>query len=381
MKRLLIAIIALSMLLVFGGTSLAGLNDGLVAYYPLNGDPYDASINGNDPTDISNISYINGVLGEAAYFSGDQAYLRFDERHDYPYRTVTFWIKVSSFDTPHKSRKALGTDGGDQYKQYGTFGAGTHNQDGVNTIRLAAGGADGTNAYEILNASLDQWYHAAMVLNGDNVHYYVDGIYKYSTYSTTVSSVSNQGYFKMGATRTLDQRRFFKGALDEVRIYNRALSECEIQELYSGRIDADQDGFTACEGDCNDNDSSIYPNAPELCDGIDNDCDDNVPSNEVDTDNDGYLACDDCNDENDAINKDAIEIPNNYVDENCDGDFGDCYPCDRWRNHGAYVRCVAHSIEEWCGLGVFTEVECDNLVNSAARSDIGKKGYIPPECE
>ena len=40
--------------------------------------------------------------------------------------------------------------------------------------------------------------------------------------------------------------------------------------------DLDADGFTEAEGDCNDNNASIYPGAPELCDGFDNDCDDDL---------------------------------------------------------------------------------------------------------
>lgn len=37
--------------------------------------------------------------------------------------------------------------------------------------------------------------------------------------------------------------------------------------------DADGDGFTRSQGDCNDNDRMVFPNAIELCDGKDNDCD------------------------------------------------------------------------------------------------------------
>src|SRR5262249_53683289 len=36
--------------------------------------------------------------------------------------------------------------------------------------------------------------------------------------------------------------------------------------------DADKDGVTIANGDCDDNDASRHPGAPELLDGLDNDC-------------------------------------------------------------------------------------------------------------
>jgi alpha-tubulin suppressor-like RCC1 family protein len=42
----------------------------------------------------------------------------------------------------------------------------------------------------------------------------------------------------------------------------------------SSDVDGDGDCFTENQDDCNDNDNSIYPGAPEICgDGIDQDCD------------------------------------------------------------------------------------------------------------
>ncbi len=50
-----------------------------------------------------------------------------------------------------------------------------------------------------------------------------------------------------------------------------------------GFEDADGDGVAACE-DCNDTNAAVSPNNPEICDGIDNDCDGDVDSDTDPTD-------------------------------------------------------------------------------------------------
>lgn len=92
--------------------------------------------------------------------------------------------------------------------------------------------------------------------------------------------------------------------------------------------DADGDGYTVDQGDCDDQDWSRYPGASEgggssgtTGDGIDNDCDGVVDEGTdlYDDDADGVTEVEgDCDDEDPAIHPGAEEIADNSVDENCD---------------------------------------------------------------
>ena len=85
-------------------------------------------------------------------------------------------------------------------------------------------------------------------------------------------------------------------------------------------VDYDLDGLMVCDGDCNDDEASVYPGATEILDdGIDQDCDGSDQESEpVDADGDGYTSEDDCDDTNAAIYPGASEICDT-LDNDCDG--------------------------------------------------------------
>lgn len=85
--------------------------------------------------------------------------------------------------------------------------------------------------------------------------------------------------------------------------------------------DDDKDGFTTCDGDCDDSDPTVNPMAKEICDFKDNNCDGMVDEG-FDKDRDGFTTCDgDCDDSDPKINPKAKEVCNG-IDDNCDGKLG-----------------------------------------------------------
>jgi hypothetical protein len=83
----------------------------------------------------------------------------------------------------------------------------------------------------------------------------------------------------------------------------------------------DQDGDgSPCESDCDDADATVFPGAPEACDGVDRDCDPATPAGgELDGDADGSLACLDCDDADPVRFPGAEELCGDGIDEDCDG--------------------------------------------------------------
>ena len=156
------------------------------------------------------------------------------------------------------------------------------------------------------------------------------------------SSNFNQDVKVIDVEKTLNSKR----NTIEVTVRGKPGGALTVQVLAEdGDVDFDSDGFTRVEGDCDDNNSSVNPNAQEICDGVDNNCDGQVDEGRKttfyeDADGDGYgnpqvttKACSkpsgyvtnntDCDDTNAAVNPGATEIKKNGIDDDCNASTPD----------------------------------------------------------
>ena len=77
-----------------------------------------------------------------------------------------------------------------------------------------------------------QWHHVGFVYDMDTFHrlLYVDGVLVAED-TTVVSGMPSDGGLHIGASKDLDAASFFSGMIDDVRIYNQALTAEQIEAL------------------------------------------------------------------------------------------------------------------------------------------------------
>ncbi|WP_069469927.1 LamG domain-containing protein [Candidatus Marithrix sp. Canyon 246] len=232
MKRLKCCLRAV--LLIAIGFSLipvvwADLSDGLVAYYPFDGNANDESGNGNHGT-VHGATLIrdrNGNAENGYSFNGKKDYIHLSSLDSIGFKngTVTLWFKLATgFHTGNKAINLFSKD--NQAHEQNVIEAYFDRNTGK--IKLDYGDF-GQSIFSDSDSWDYQWYHFAFKWGNIGLKMYVNGIKQTDTLDI-VSPVNADTITHIGTHQAVTN--FFKGDIDDIRIYNRALSDSEIQQLY-----------------------------------------------------------------------------------------------------------------------------------------------------
>jgi len=203
-------------------TSVAeGADPSLVAWYRFDGDAFDSSGNELHGTEIGNPTYEAGVFGQAISLDGDGDYVDCGLAPEFDitdFITFTYWIKVVEFDKEWNTVLSRGDD------SWRSSRAGLNN-----FMEAAVGGTTGNYTYGITPVDDEQWHHVAWVYDGTMNYLYVDGEVDATEENSGQITVSS--YPLWIGDNSQATGRFWTGLIDDVQIYNRALSQEEVQRV------------------------------------------------------------------------------------------------------------------------------------------------------
>ena len=182
----------------------------------------DSSTNGYDGTLNNAPKWVEGKVGKALAFDGKDDFVDMSEiTLDSSAITTTAWIK-GPFLASETEIVAYG--GGD------VGGSFIWRTPGINAIQVWV--SNGAAAYFFASPgesiSPDEWCHVAATAEGSEFKLYVNGVLKAED-SQAGYEVAQSESFMVGKTR--NRERYFKGTIDEVALFNVALTEADINSV------------------------------------------------------------------------------------------------------------------------------------------------------
>ena len=211
---------------LFGITGNAvSVDEGLVAYYSLDGNGED-SYGGNALSGSG--SFADGIKDEGLYLDG--SYNLYNSNPDFDFtgnETASFsiasWFKVEDCEASHYGGIALASG---SRLRLGLI----YNQNDENSYWYVQT-LPSTPVARFYGCEADTWVHIVGTYNSSTqmLSLYKDGNLKQEKVTSGVDSSNVASKITLGHAQ-----RYFRGTMDDVAIYDRALSASEVQEIYDG---------------------------------------------------------------------------------------------------------------------------------------------------
>jgi hypothetical protein len=232
--------------------AIDSLKVGLVAYYPFDNTGADSSGNNNNGTvyDITSATDRFGNVMGAYYFNGTSSYISVPDNQSLRLNNTNFtlnaWIKTGAYSSSYAenilAKRIAGANNG------WIFGILGEAVSPTGVIDFGPGGG-AINAFGITAVSLNQWHMLTVIymLSKLQIDMYIDGAQigtVTGTYNNGVFGSSSSGVISPNASESAlmyigrddpsqPDNYFFNGSMDDIRIYSRAISKNQIQQLFT----------------------------------------------------------------------------------------------------------------------------------------------------
>jgi hypothetical protein len=214
--------------------------NGLVGYWPFNGNANDESGNGNNGT-VYGPTFASdrfGNVNKAYYFDGLNDSISFGDIHVLDFTnafSVSVFFKYTVPPISPNDWYSIVADG--SYADYNGWGI------LINSNQFLMRELDNTNGIVVnYNFIQNNWYHIGLTCGSDSIKLYINGIKIASTFniqSNLTLNTSNSlrvGSGTMNNVPVNSHPYFFTGVIDDIYLYNRVINQSEITQLYTNTI-------------------------------------------------------------------------------------------------------------------------------------------------
>gem|GEM_PF-2585050 len=218
---------------------------GMIGWWPGDGDAHDIG-RCNDGALQNGATFAPGMVQQAFSFDGINDFVKIPRASYYDVgnaATIDFWMKANSDNPMNACCQGLVTTGWYNVEISGgydprvgvNFGVGTTTEGGGISI---AHTSDANGGGAVVS---HDWHHIAGTYDGAKLQLYVDGQPwgNPTFHSGTIAPMPADGFISIGSEDGVTHcqpcigTRYFNGLIDEVEIFNRALSASEINAIYN----------------------------------------------------------------------------------------------------------------------------------------------------
>ena len=202
----------------------------LIHWWPLNGNTNDYGV--NNIALINNGATVNsaGKIGKCYSFSNNNMVVATSDIISAAELSLCLWLKLSTSHSGYAQVLVLGTSG----TSWNNIRCGIDiNGDGRIYFNVSSGSAN-TYIYSPLNYKDNIWHHITGIYNNGSLQLYIDGIQVAAGTTTNVPGLSGTSIYVGGNAG--GEKANNGDCLNDIRIYNHALSVKEVKEISKGLI-------------------------------------------------------------------------------------------------------------------------------------------------